>query len=56
MDKDRILNAANAVQNGSDAGEYHDELVVIIGLIMEASDEIIAKVVHEISLDSDENQ
>lgn len=51
MNKDKILNAANAIQNGADAGAYHDELEVIIGLIMEASDETIAAVVLDISTD-----
>jgi len=45
----KSLNAANAIQNGTDAGAYHDELEVIIGLIMNASDEDIAAVVEEIS-------
>jgi hypothetical protein len=54
VDKDRILNAANAIQNGSDAGVYHDELEVIIGVIMETSDETIAAIVRDISIDSDE--
>ena len=53
MNKDKILNAANAIQNGTDAGTYHDELEVIIGLIMNASDEDIAAVIEEISIDQD---
>ena len=53
VDKDRLLNAANAIQNGSGAGSYHDELEVIIGLIMEASDETIAAVVQDISTEPD---
>ena len=53
MNKDKILNAANAIQNGTDAGIYHDELEVIIGLIMNASDEDIAAVIEEISIDQD---
>jgi hypothetical protein len=53
VDKDRILEAANAIQNGMDAGAYYDELEVIIGLIMEASEETIAAVVRDISTDSD---
>jgi hypothetical protein len=53
VDKDQILNAANAIQNGEDACAFHDELEVIIGLIMEASEETIAAIVHDISTDSD---
>lgn len=56
MNKDRILNAANAMQNGANAGAYHDELEVIIGLIMGASDEAIAAVVHDISTDTMESE
>jgi hypothetical protein len=52
VNKDRILEAANAIQNGSDASNYHDELEVIIGLIMDASDLLIAAVVRDISTDS----
>lgn len=55
MNKDRILNAANAIQNGSDAGAYHDEIEVIMGLIMGASDEAIAAVVQDISTDQQES-
>lgn len=56
VNKDRILNAANAMQNGANAGAYHDELEVIIGLIMGASDEAIAAVVHDISTDTMESE
>ncbi len=55
MDKDQILNAANAIQNGEDAGRFHDELEVIIGLIMEASDVTIAAVVLDIREDEKED-
>lgn len=50
MNKDKVLEAANAIQNGnSDGGEYHDELEVIIGLIMDATEEQIATIWQEIS-------
>ena len=53
MTKDRILEAANAIQNGrSDGGNYYDELEVIIGLIMKASDMDIALIVQEIHEDA----
>lgn len=48
MNKDKILETANVLQNNSDGGEYHDELEVIIGLIMNASEEDIAAIVQEI--------
>jgi hypothetical protein len=54
VNKDKILEAANAIQNGSDASNYHDELEVIIGLIMESSEETIAAVVLDISTDPKE--
>ena len=52
MNKDKILNAANAIQNGSDGGEFHDELEVIIGLIMNASEDDITSAWKEISEDT----
>ena len=54
LDKDKIVNALNAIQNGkSDGGEYHDELEVAIGVLMETSDERIAAVVQDIHEDAD---
>ena len=53
MDKDKILNAANAVQGGADGAGFYDELEVIIGLIMNATDEDIAAVWHEIHEDAE---
>ena len=53
MDKDKILNALNAIQNGTDAGAFHDELEVAIGILMETSDEVIAAVILEIHEDDD---
>jgi hypothetical protein len=53
MDKDKILNAANAIQGGADAGAYNDELEVIIGLIMNATDADIAVVWQEIHEDAE---
>jgi hypothetical protein len=53
MDRDTILNAANAIQGGADGAGYYDELEVIIGLIMNATDENIAAVWHEIHEDTE---
>ena len=53
MNKDKILNALNAIQNGSDAGEFHDELEAVIGILMETSEETIAAVIQDIHDDSD---
>ena len=41
LNKDKLVNALNAIQNGRDAGEYHDEIETIITLVMNATDEAI---------------
>ena len=51
MNKDNILEAANAMQNGEDSNKYYDELEVIIGLIMKATEDEIAAIVQEIHED-----
>jgi hypothetical protein len=33
--KDRLVEALNAIQNGRDAGEFHDELETIIGIMLD---------------------
>jgi hypothetical protein len=53
MDKDTIVNALNAIQNGADAGDYHDALGVAISVLMETSDLTIAAVIQDIHADSD---
>jgi hypothetical protein len=54
IDKDKIVNALNAIQSGqSDGGEYHDELEVAIGVMMETSEEKIAAVVQDIHEDAE---
>ena len=35
MTKDRLVEALNAIQNGRDAGGYHDELETLIGLLLD---------------------
>ena len=52
MDKDKVVNALNAIQNGAGAGQYHEELEVAIGVLVEASDLLIAAVVAEIHEDA----
>ncbi len=42
MDKDKILEALNAIQNGAAAGGYHDEMETVIAVIVNAKDEDIA--------------
>jgi hypothetical protein len=56
MDKDKIVEALNAIQNGTDAGHFHDELEVVIGLVMNASDEDIAAVIQEIHEDAENGE
>ena len=53
MNKDKIVNALNAIQNGDNGSGYHDELEVAIGILMETSEETIAAVVQEIHEDAD---
>jgi hypothetical protein len=55
LDKDSIVNALNAIQNGKDAGFYHDQLEVVIGVLMETSEETIAAVIKDIHEDTDDN-
>ncbi|MDR1565058.1 MAG: hypothetical protein LBS74_08890 [Oscillospiraceae bacterium] len=51
MDKDKIVNALNAIQSGEDSGKFHDELEVAISVLMETSEEVIAAVVRDIHED-----
>lgn len=53
MDKDKILNALNAIQNGTDSEAFHDELEIAIGVLMETSEEAIAAVIQDIREDND---
>ncbi|MCL2508202.1 MAG: hypothetical protein FWF05_03395 [Oscillospiraceae bacterium] len=48
MNKDKILEAVNKLQGTDDGAAYYDELEVIIGLIMNATEEDIAAVVQDI--------
>ena len=52
MNKDSILNAVNKLQGTDDGAAFYDELEVIIGLIMNATDEDIAAVVQDIHDDT----
>ena len=53
MDKDRLVNALNAIQNGSDVGAYHDELETITGLVMNATDEAITAAWEDLKNDTE---
>ena len=52
MNKDKLLEALNGIQNGRDAGYYHDELETVIGVVMNVSDEAIAAAWDEIHEDA----
>ena len=52
MNKDKLVNALNAIQNGRDVGEFHDELETITGLVMNASDEDIAAAWEDLKSDT----
>ena len=53
LDKDKIVNALNAIQNGADGTAFHDELEATIGVLMEVGEDLIAKVVEDIHEDCD---
>lgn len=53
MDKDKLVNALNAIHNGNDAGQFHDELKTIITLVMDASDEAIADAWDDLKRDTE---
>jgi hypothetical protein len=53
LDKDKVVNALNAIQAGQDSGVFHDELSVAIGVLMETGEDLIAKVVRDIHNDCD---
>ena len=51
MKKDKVIDALNAIFNGSDAEDYHDELEVVIAILVNASDKEIAAAWEEIKTD-----
>jgi hypothetical protein len=53
LDKDAVANALNAIQNGQAPGNFYDEIEVALGVLMETSEEVIAKVVEDIHEDCD---
>ena len=56
MDKDKIVNALNAIQNSSDGIKFHDELQVAIGVMMETSEDDIAAVNQDIHEDDEDDE
>jgi hypothetical protein len=53
LDKDTVVNALNAIQNGADSGGYHDELEVAISVLMETSEDVIAQAVRDTHEDAE---
>jgi hypothetical protein len=53
LNKDTVVNALNAIQSGQDPDDFHDELEVAIGVLMETGDDLIAKVVADIHEDAE---
>ena len=54
MDKEKLLAALNAMQNGDkEAGHFHDELETLITLVVNAKDEDIAAAWEDIVTDTD---
>lgn len=52
MDKDKLLAALNELQNGEDAGKFHDELETLITIVVNASDEVITAAWEDLSTDN----
>ena len=42
MNKDKLLEALNKLQNGEDAGCFHDEIGTLIELVSNISDEEVS--------------
>ncbi|MDF1494577.1 hypothetical protein [Caproiciproducens sp. CPB-2] len=54
MDKEKLLTALNAIQNGDkEAGAYHDELETLITLVINAKDADIAAAWEDFHTDTD---
>ena len=53
MDKDKILAALYAIQNGEkEAGHFHDELETIITLVVNAKEEDIVEAWNDLKTDT----
>ena len=53
MDKEKILAALNAMQNGEGAGRFHDEIETLITLVVNATDEHIAAAWEDFHTDTE---
>ena len=54
MDKDKLLAALNALQDGADAGAYNDELETLITLVVNGKDEDIRLAWEDLRLDDED--
>jgi hypothetical protein len=53
MTKENLKAGINAMLDGADTGEYHDELVTLLSLVHNTSDESIAVAWLEVHIDVD---
>ncbi len=53
MDKEKILKALNSIQDGKDAGDYHDEIETLITLVVNAKYEDIAAAWEDFHTDTE---
>ena len=53
MDKDKLLAALNEMQNGKEAGHFHDEIETLITIVVNISDEDVAAAWEDLSTDTD---
>jgi hypothetical protein len=53
MDKDRLVAALNKIQDGADAGGFHDELETLITIVVNARDEDIVAAWEDLRTDTE---
>jgi hypothetical protein len=53
MNKENLKAGINAMLDGADTGAYRDELVTLLSLVYNASDESIAVAWLEVHIDAD---
>ena len=53
MNKETLQTAINAMLDGKDAGNYHDELTTLLTLVDNATDESIAAAWAVVHIDED---
>jgi hypothetical protein len=54
LDKDKLLEALNKIQNGEDAGGFYDELETLTAIVVDISDDVVAAAWKDISTDTQE--